>query len=285
MGSYEFIQTEDAFNRYYETLKTEGIALIALDIEGEFNLHQYGEKLCLVQIFDGIRRVIIDPFPLSSQTLQTLLGDEKIIKIMFDASSDASLLKNQHQIDLLSVLDLRIAVELLSFPKKNLHAVLHEVLGLNLESKSRFQRYNWTRRPLDPAAVEYALGDVIYLFDAKDRILSRLQEKGLYEEFLTRSIIQQNKDYRKNPADRHKNFKGYKRFSPGEKKMFKEIFYIRDRHARELNLPPNMVLENREIYSLLKDPTLINQVKFHPRIPGKTVRALQSEVAGLSSDR
>lgn len=285
MGSYEFIQTEDAFNRYYDTLKNEGIGLIALDIEGEFNLHQYGEKLCLVQIFDGTRRVIVDPFPLSSQTLQTLLGDDKIIKIMFDASSDASLLKNQHQIDLLSILDLRIAVELLSFPKKNLHAVLHDVLGLNLESKGKFQRYNWTRRPLDPAAVEYALGDVIYLFDAKDKILSLLQEKGLYEEFLTRTIIQQNKDYRKNPADRHKNFKGYKRFSSGEKKVFKEIFYIRDRYARELNLPPNMVLENREIYPLLKDPALIQRVKFHPRIPGKTAQALQSEVAGLSVAR
>ena len=34
---------------------------IAVDLEGEFNLHIYGEHLCLIQIFDGKDFYIIDP--------------------------------------------------------------------------------------------------------------------------------------------------------------------------------------------------------------------------------
>ena len=34
---------------------------IAVDFEGEFNLHIYGEHLCLIQIFDGCDFYLIDP--------------------------------------------------------------------------------------------------------------------------------------------------------------------------------------------------------------------------------
>lgn len=281
-GDYLFIQTEKDLARYLDVLKEERISLIALDIEGEFNLHIYGEKLCLIQIFDGTRSVVIDPFPLSNESLQAVFYDDKIVKIMFDASSDASLLKNHYDVDVRSILDLRIAVELLDFEKKNLHYVLNSVLGTKLESKGKFQRYNWTRRPLDPAALEYALGDVIYLFEAKDKILAMLTEEGLYEDFLIRSIIQQNKNYKKNLADRHKNFKGYKRFSHREKQVFKEVFYIRDRYARQLNVPPNMVIENKEIYSLLKDLEHIKKIRFNHRIKSPVIQSLQEEVLGIS---
>ena len=282
-NDYLFIQTEKELFRYLENLKKEGITLIALDIEGEFNLHAYGEKLCLVQVFDGSQQVLIDPFPLSNEALGELFGDEKIIKIMFDASSDASLLKNRYQIDVRSILDLRIAVELLNFEKKNLHFVLNKVVGKQLTNKKKFQRYNWGRRPLDPQALEYALSDVIYLFEAKDEILKMLVNAGLYEEFLLRSIVHQNKNYKKNLADRHKKFKGYRRFTPREQNIFKEIFYIRDRYAREMNLPPHMVIENKEVYPLLKDLGHIRKIHFNRWIKPEIIGSLQDEILGISS--
>ena len=279
---YQLIETERELTAYLELLKEERIRLISVDIEGEFNLHVYGEKLCLIQIYDGKRRVVIDPFPFTNEQLNAVFADDKIVKIMYDASSDASLLKNHYEVDVRSVLDLRIAVELLDFEKKNLHFVLNHLLGTQLESKGKFQRHNWTRRPLDPAAVAYALGDVIYLFEAKDKILSLLAEQGLYEEFLLRSIVQQNKNYRKNLADRHKNFKGYKRFSPREKKIFKELYYIRDRYAQKLNVPPNLMMENKEIYPLLKDLNHVKTIRFHRRIKPGVARSFQEEVLGIS---
>ena len=38
-----------------------GLERIAVDFEGEFNLHIYGEHLCLIQVYDGKSYYIIDP--------------------------------------------------------------------------------------------------------------------------------------------------------------------------------------------------------------------------------
>jgi len=281
--SYLYIQSAADFHRYMDTLRDEKVRVIALDIEGEYNLHMYGEKLCLIQIFDGVRQVLIDPFSIKDEVMDDLFSDTRIIKIMYDASSDASLLKNHHGIDIKSIFDLRIAVEILDFEKQNLHFVLNTLLDTNLVSKGKYQRYNWTRRPIEEGALEYALSDVIYLFDAMDRILDLLKDKDLYKEFLLRSIVQQNKDYRKNLNDRHKKFKGYKRFSSEEKLIFKELFYIRDKFAKEINLPPNSVIENKEIYNIMKNPEHIYSVRFNKRIKSQVIHAIQEEVSGLSS--
>jgi ribonuclease D len=35
-------------------MEQQGINTIAMDFEGEINLHIYGEHLCLIQVFDSI---------------------------------------------------------------------------------------------------------------------------------------------------------------------------------------------------------------------------------------
>ena len=55
---------------------------------------------------------------------------------MYDASSDLSLLKNTDNMEIKSILDLRPAVELLDYDKKDLHSVIAVELGIFLEQKS-----------------------------------------------------------------------------------------------------------------------------------------------------
>ena len=56
---YEYIDDDEKLHGFLERIKTLGS--IAVDFEGEFNLHIYGEHLCLIQIFDGSVYYIIDP--------------------------------------------------------------------------------------------------------------------------------------------------------------------------------------------------------------------------------
>ena len=193
---YEYIDSDKKLYDYIDRLKENEIEVIALDIEGESNLHHYGEQLCLLQVFDGKDAVLIDPFETPLEPIQRFIENRSILKIMYDAPGDRAFLYKNCGIDTLSVLDLKAAIELLDFEKKDLASVLKQTLGVDSgKSKKRLQRYNWTRRPLDDYAIEYALADVTYLFALKDRLLAELIGKRLLEKFILRNIQAQNKPH------------------------------------------------------------------------------------------
>ena len=62
--------------------KSSGIISVAMDFEGEFNLHIYGEHLCLIQLFDGSSFFLADPFNLSEAVLRTFFEEKDMEKIM-----------------------------------------------------------------------------------------------------------------------------------------------------------------------------------------------------------
>jgi ribonuclease D len=71
---------------------------------------------------------------------------------------------------------------------------LGEMLGVSVEKK--YQRYNWMRRPIDPNAMEYALTDVKYLFELRDRLQEQVLRKGRLPELL-RSVAREDINYEK----------------------------------------------------------------------------------------
>ena len=52
MYKYNTIDSDEKLKQYIEYLKKNNLLSIGMDFEGEFNLHIYGEHLCLIQIFD-----------------------------------------------------------------------------------------------------------------------------------------------------------------------------------------------------------------------------------------
>ena len=51
--NYIKIDNKAELRSYLKKFNDKELHIIALDIEAESNLHAYGEKLCLTQIFDG----------------------------------------------------------------------------------------------------------------------------------------------------------------------------------------------------------------------------------------
>ena len=261
--NYVTLSSGDEIRAYANKIKENDRAVIALDFEGEFNLHVYGEKLCLIQIHDGEKPVIIDPLKADLGAVKSLLEDEKILKIMWDASSDISLIVNGYDMTIKSVLDLRPAADILELPKKDYASVLGNLLGVETRTnKSKFQRYNWLRRPIDDEAIGYALDDVLYLHQLRDEILKRIYEAGRMEEFIHQNIIVQNRDYRRKPGQRHKKMKGYRYLNRSEQERLKVLFDLRDGHARELNWPPHRVIPNQELMELARGGMRPEEVRF-----------------------
>ena len=191
--------------------------------------------------------LIIDPLKIKNpDSYKPVFEKREIMKIMYDSASDASLLKNGYGIDVKSILDLRPAVSILEFEKQSLSAVLEKTLNLSPPNKKKFQMYNWLKRPLDPAALEYAMGDVAHLFKLKEKLFSMMYEKNLMEKFIHANLIVQNGEIKNNKIDRHKKAKGYRYLSSERKHLFKKLFDIRDEYARKVNKPPDYVFRNRE---------------------------------------
>jgi ribonuclease D len=200
---------------------------------------------------------------------------------MYDASSDSSLLKNACNIEMKSVLDLRPAVELLNLDKKDLHSVIASELGVTLTKKVKFQRHNWMKRPIDKEALEYAINDVTYLFKLKDALLKKLYAENLLDVFILKNLQVQNKDYYRDPEDKHRRIKGYHTLSEAEKRTFKKVFDIREKYAKKCNLPAYNVINATDLLNLARDAGYIDKIRFPYRFRGSLIQSIREELRGV----
>jgi ribonuclease D len=277
--NYKYIDSGGKLIGHLQGIKAAGRDIIALDLEGEFNLHRYGEKLCLLQIYDGKVAAIIDPFKVSLPHIKRFLENRSILKIMFDASGDRAFLYKNYGIDLHSILDLQEAVGILGYEKSSLKSVLKEILSVDGgKSKKKFQRYNWNRRPIDGSAIEYAIKDVLYLFDLKDKLIPELIKRGLLEQFILKNLQVQNRPhvYRKTP----KLFESGKFKSLGKEKqrVYKKLFAIREQYAKSINLPPNSVFPNDLLYELTESQISAGGIAFGKRVPERIKQKIIHEI-------
>ncbi len=252
MYTYKLIDSDEKYKKQREIWDEKGITSFAIDFEGEFNLHIYGEHLCLIQLFDGKEYFLIDPLYVSFDLLIPFFTNPTIEKIMFDSSSDASLLYKQYQIEMKGVYDVALAASLIGF-KGNLSALIAKVTHQEASTgKKGFQKANWLTRPITQKLVEYALQDVEHLFTIKEYLAKEIATLGLIEED---KVIQQSAaKVKKQIVPGWKKLPGFKYMKSGEKIYLKWIFESRDMLAKELNLPPFRVLDKRIIVDLAKHP-------------------------------
>lgn len=276
--NYIYIENDADLRLYLKKFEDKGLHIIALDIEAESNLHAYGEKLCLTQIFDGVNRIIVDSLKIDNDTLKLLFENPNILKVMYDAGSDLSLLKNSANIEIKSILDLRPAVELLDYEKKDLHSIIGCELGIYLEKKRKYQKYNWINRPLSEEAVEYAVNDVIHLLTLKDVILAKLYAKKLFEPFFLKNLQIQNKDYTRNPEDKYRKINGYVRLRDDKKAVFRRVFDIREKYAKLHNVPPHNVINKNDLLKILNNTTYIDTICITKRFSMNLVQDILHEI-------
>lgn len=273
MNNFLHIKSDKDLNSYIQKLHEETIRIIAVDFEGEYNLHQYGETLCLIQIYDGKRFVIIDPFCIKSDGIKSMLEDYKITKIFFDAGTDKTLVFKQYGIKINSILDLMDMVKLLELEKKGLDSVLASMLNITVTKKKKFQRHNWTRRPIVDEALQYALSDVKYLFPLKDILLKKIIDANLYEQLLI-GEINNNREIKLSTVPGVKKKKPYKLLSPRMRDKFDSIFLIREKYAEKMNLPPNSVISNENLFNLARSDRNCDSSIIHHSIP----RSIKTEI-------
>ena len=284
MSDYTYIGKDSQLVDFLQRLKERDVRTVAIDLEGEFNLHVYGERFCLLQVFDGQEEVVVDPFTTSIDLIKGFLENRNLLKVMYDCASDRALLFKSHQIALNSILDLRPAIDLLGFQKQDLKSVLDSALGVyEPGDKKRFQQYNWTRRPIDAPAIDYALQDVRHLFALKEVLLDQLTKAGLLESYILENLKRQD---RRPAVDRKPGiFRSgrHERLRRDQQREFQRIYDIRERYAKDLDLPPNTVLANNDLFAVVTGEMDVADARGNRRMPNDSLQALKREISQTAS--
>ncbi|MGB4406297.1 MAG: 3'-5' exonuclease [Sphaerochaeta sp.] len=253
MYTYSTIDSDSKLTAVVQSWKQRGILSIAMDFEGEFNLHIYGEHLCLVQIYDGQEYFLIDPFKVSEVALKTFLEDPDLEKVMFDCASDSALVRKAYGIALANAFDIRVQALALGYTG-NLTGLIELHLGVQEEkstkSKKKNQMTNWLKRPLKEEQVQYALGDVAHLFALKILLTTLVEEKNLTEQVEKTMLTVAKPKGPDKPG--WTKFASWKFMNKEEKTYLKHFFLARDTMARKYNVPAVRILEKHRLLEMSK---------------------------------
>lgn len=285
MSEYQYISDDDTFRSAVRAIESQDEPLVAVDIEAELNLHVYGERFCLLQMYDGRHAAVVDPVDVSPEAIKEFLENPDIKKIVYDAASDRTLLYKTHRILMSGLVDLKPAVELLEMEKQGLDSVLEAVLGIEPPaSKKKFQQHNWTRRPIAEPALDYALRDVLFLFDLKERLFSRLADADKLGDWEVENEKRQSEvpDINRKPGVMRS--RRFSRLSNRRQRAFERYYDIREGYAERLDVPPNNVIANNDLFSLAADKLAVDDVKPNRRIPYQVFESLRSELAAAVSE-
>ena len=174
MVNYELITTAPALQACAELLSKE--VMIALDTEAS-SFHRYRESVCLIQISTRTHTYLIDPLSIPDLApLRVLLAQKGMEVVIHDADYDLRILAKHHQIRVENVFDTLVAAELLNEPEIGLAALLGKYQGLQVDKK--FQKADWSKRPLPKDMLDYAAGDTSHLIALRDILEAKLKAVG-----------------------------------------------------------------------------------------------------------
>ena len=232
-----------------------GEELLAVDTEAA-SFHRYLDRVYLLQISSRALTVVVDPLATSDLArFGELLADPGVEIVFHDADYDLRLLEREFGFAATRLFDTRIAAQLLNEPGIGLAALLAKYFGLKVDK--RFQRADWSARPLSPGMIEYAASDTHYLPGLRDILRDRLAAMGRLswaeEEFALLERVRWAA-----PTDQDEpawlRMKGAKALRPRQMAILRELVEWRDSVAKRLDRAAFRVMGNEPMFVMAKAP-------------------------------
>lgn len=251
-GTCEIITTEARLAEVADTLSHQ--TEIAVDLEMD-SLHHYREKVCLAQISTRQQSWLIDPLALTSLApLAAPLADPGIVVVMHGSDYDIRSLHRDYGIEVSSLFDTMLAARFLGIAEFGLAALLKARFGIELDKK--YQKADWSKRPLSREMCAYAVADTSDLLPLYDQFRAELEQKGRLEWLLEegRIVCQARVSEKDGPLFLY--CKGASRLRGHSLAILEELLQMRDRQSELLDRPP---------FKVLSADTLIDVAENGPR--------------------
>ncbi len=226
---------------------------VALDTEAA-SFHRYVDRVYLVQVSSDSETALVDPLAVKDLApLGKLLSTPTPEVVFHDADYDLRILDRDYGFRARNIFDTRVAAQLAGEPAVGLGSLLEKYFGVQVNKK--YQRADWSRRPLTDGMIEYAADDTRYLPGLRDTLEERLKKVGRLE--WAREEFQLLEEVRwTQPAgddeEAYQRIKGARALKGRELAILRELYRWRERTARSLDRARFRVVANSTLLAIAK---------------------------------
>lgn len=232
--------------------RARGFSAVAIDTEF-LRERTYHAKLCLVQIATPDECAVIDPLAIDDLSpLADLMADVDTLKVFHACSQDMEVLNHALGVCPAPIFDTQVAAGFLGERAQcSYHNLVHSFCGVSLPKTESLT--DWSRRPLSPQQIEYAVDDVRYLIDAYRTIESKLHSLG--RTAWVRDEIRPLADpahYRTDPRAAFKRVKRVNACTRRQLAVARELAAWREQRAETRDVPRKWVMSDEVLLALCK---------------------------------
>ena len=278
------IQDQESFENLLHRCREHGS--FAFDTEF-LREDTYWPELCLIQIGLHGEAFAVDPLAegVNCNLLVELLCDPEIEVIVHAGQQDMEIFFCKSEALPRNLFDTQVAAALMGYGDSiGYSRLVLEMLGVKL-SKGE-SRTHWERRPLTKRQLDYALNDVLYLEELRDRLSEDLSSRGR-KEWLAEELAfyQDGNLYRRDPMSFYSRVKGAARLNRRELAILRVLAAWREEEARRRNKPrKRIVSDDKMIEVARRKPRTIERLResrgFHRKFVernGKIILELVAE--------
>jgi len=251
--TYQLVESQAAFDEVIAAVSREPV--VAIDTEAA-SFHRYHDRVYLIQLSDRKQTWVIDPLAVPDlEAFGSLMADPAVEVVFHDADYDLRLFYKESRFEARSLFDTRITAQLLGLPSIGLAALLEESFGLKPDK--RFQRADWSTRPLTGPMLDYAAGDTSHLVELRDILRNRLIEMGRLawaeEEF---KLVEGTRwePSETGPRETFMKLKGARGLQGRELARLRELYEWRETTASEIDRASFRVMGNEVLLKLAEQP-------------------------------
>jgi ribonuclease D len=248
-GKFTLVEDQPTFDRFVAQLRRQ--RRFALDLEAD-SFHHYQEKICLIQVSFSGQTFLVDALSgINLGALARVFGDPRCEKVLHGADYDGRLIISHMGVRLRNFFDTMLGAQILGKPQVGLAALVSEYFQVTLDK--RYQRADWSRRPLEPAQMEYAAKDVQYLLALRDALGEELEKMGrinwALEEF---ELLEAG--FEALPGRRQEviRIKGDRALDARQAAVLQSLLRWREGVARKKDVPPFKVIPNDMLLRLAR---------------------------------
>jgi ribonuclease D len=239
----------------------------------------YRAELCLLQLSSLSDAACVDPLALPDLTpLARVLTAPAITKVMHASRQDVEVLFPIAGL-VRPVFDTQIAAALTGLPAQiGYGELVRRLLGKEL-AKSH-TRTDWSRRPLSPEQIEYALDDVRYLLPLKTNLEEQLERSGRLK-WLAEELheLEDARNIAPDPEDAWLRIKGLRSLDPARERLAQSLAAWRERRAIERNRPRGWILDDAALRDIVMQvPRSMEALAAIPDFPAGVLKHCGAEL-------
>lgn len=252
----QWIETPEGLERALATLGNP--SLIYFDLEAD-NLHHYHSSTSLIQLYLPPHCFCFDMYAEANwQKLADFLSERTLV--VHGADFDLRCLYDAFGFAPKQIFDTMLAARLCGETEFGLGALVTKFTGDVLDKK--YQKADWSKRPLPKELVDYAARDTFYLPLIHESLTEKLKSLGRLEWHtewcaqMAHSAIQP----KRGPSPDDWRIKGSHLLQSRQLAFLQVLWQWREKTAEELNRAPFRVLHNQDLIALTEwaagvDPT------------------------------